>query len=68
MPQKLDYHGPERRQPSWTQWFWSGLWPEIRSEFAGVPLWLLVPFLALVLAFVAGCLLVAFGLVAAVLG
>jgi hypothetical protein len=58
-PQKLDYHGPETLAPSWTRWFWSGLWSEIRSELADVPLWLLVPFVGLVMAVLAGLLYIA---------
>jgi hypothetical protein len=39
VPHKLDYNSPKPREPSR---FWSELFSEIRSEFAEIPLWLLL--------------------------
>ena len=58
---KLDYRGPERREPTWAGWFWSGLWGEVRSELAEIPLWLLVPFGGLLAAVVGGFVYIAWG-------
>lgn len=54
-PVPLEYYGaPERREASWAWWFWSGLWAEVWSELAEVPLWMRVPFIGLVLMVVGG--------------
>ena len=51
---KLDYRSPEQREPTWARWFWSGLWGEVRSELAEIPVGLLVVVVGLVAAMVGG--------------
>ena len=50
-PPTLDYQAPGRQSPPG---FWAGTWPEIRSEIAEIPLWLLIPFAVLLLTVTVG--------------
>jgi hypothetical protein len=53
VPGPLDYYRrPKPDELSGFRWFWAGLWPEVRSEFAEIPAWLLIFFGGLALALV----------------